>query len=370
MASPFINSLVSGQLAARGPINQAITHPSGLGSFWTGADGNVYVAGSQGVHSAGKADANTNAYWTSKGFRGEADPNAPKTPAAPTNQNGGNGGGTGPGGPSNPNNTGGGGGSSAPVYEDKSGDIGVNQAGYDSVDSQVKAGTSHVDDLYNKIVTGYNTEKNTNEGDYTAKSNTNENNLQKNKDAAKINAAQGRRGLFGTLSSLGALNGDGITLANNAVQNGANKDLSGAADNFATNQSGLDKSIGDFRLADAKRRADAQTEADNEKTAVKGQGAKDRQVYLSKIADDYQLENKLPEAADYRNRVAALFPEIAAANVPTSGLTSAAAPYTAASLASYLAQANGTQVTTAPGASGASGVAGLPGLIASNKKRA
>lgn len=38
------------------------------GYFWMGADGNVYVQGANGINSAGKWDANTAKYWSSRGF--------------------------------------------------------------------------------------------------------------------------------------------------------------------------------------------------------------------------------------------------------------------------------------------------------------
>jgi hypothetical protein len=46
------------------------------GSFWIGADGNVWVAGSDGTNSAGKADANTNQYWQNKGYSPISDPSS------------------------------------------------------------------------------------------------------------------------------------------------------------------------------------------------------------------------------------------------------------------------------------------------------
>ena len=47
----------------------------GNGSFWIGGDGKVYVAGDQGTNAAGTADANTNSYWTSRGYSQINDPN-------------------------------------------------------------------------------------------------------------------------------------------------------------------------------------------------------------------------------------------------------------------------------------------------------
>ncbi len=55
------------------------------GTYWKGADGNVWVAGANGVNSAGRYDSNTNKYWQSRGYQLQSDPNACRSSAsAPT----------------------------------------------------------------------------------------------------------------------------------------------------------------------------------------------------------------------------------------------------------------------------------------------
>jgi len=46
----------------------------GAGTFWKGADGNVYVAGDQGTNNAGAWDDNSLSYWQNLGYTQEADP--------------------------------------------------------------------------------------------------------------------------------------------------------------------------------------------------------------------------------------------------------------------------------------------------------
>lgn len=46
------------------------------GSFWKGADGNVWVYGDQGTNNAGAWDDNTISYWTNKGYSQTPDPYA------------------------------------------------------------------------------------------------------------------------------------------------------------------------------------------------------------------------------------------------------------------------------------------------------
>lgn len=48
-----------------------------MGSFWQGADGNVWVAGDNGVNSAGAWDDNSSNYWGGIGYTQISDPNSP-----------------------------------------------------------------------------------------------------------------------------------------------------------------------------------------------------------------------------------------------------------------------------------------------------
>ena len=45
------------------------------GTFWKGRDGNVYVAGKNGVNNAGRWDDNTVNYWKNQAYKEQADPN-------------------------------------------------------------------------------------------------------------------------------------------------------------------------------------------------------------------------------------------------------------------------------------------------------
>lgn len=47
------------------------------GVYWRGADGNVYVKGSQGTNSAGRFDSNSNNYWQQRGYSYINNPNSP-----------------------------------------------------------------------------------------------------------------------------------------------------------------------------------------------------------------------------------------------------------------------------------------------------
>lgn len=263
--------------------------------------------------------------------------------------------------PSNPN----GGGSSAPAKVDKSNDIALQLAGLGAISGQTDAGINSVDTALTKLTGQYDTEAAANEGNYKTQSETNQNNLQTNKQTALVNAAQGRRGLFGTLSSLGALNGSGIDLANRAVQKGANDDLHGAAENYSGNQSGLDTAIGTFRTEDTRRKEDAKTAAENAKTNVRNQAARDSLSFLSNLTNDYAAMGDEGNAKAYAGRAAALYPEMARTSIPNSNIAYSGAAFTPGTLASYMAGADSTQVSTVPTAPGQT----TPGLIAAPTKK-
>lgn len=266
--------------------------------------------------------------------------------------------------PSDPNRTSTSG-TSGPAPVDKSNNIALQLAGLAAADTQYSTGVSAVDKALAQLMGRYDAETKTNEDSYKTQADTNMNNLQKNKQAAMVNAAQGRRGLFGTLSSLGALSGDGITLANKAVQKGANDDLTGASENFGENQSGIDTAIGQFRQDDKFRRENANTSAENAKTNVAANVAKSRMSFYSNLANDYADMGNAAEAKRYSDLAAGLYPEMARTSLPETGLAYTGAAFTPASLQNYIAGADTTRVSTAPG----QGPAAIPGLIASPVKK-
>jgi hypothetical protein len=251
-------------------------------------------------------------------------------------------------------------------YKDRSNDIAVNNAGLGTVDSQTNAGIAAIDKALGSLFGGYDSERDANEKNYQNESDSNQNSLQGGKQTALVHAGQGRQGLLGTLSSLGALSGDSIELANRAVQNGANEDLAGVHHTFATNQTGLDTSIGTFRREDKTRRDEAGVQADNAKTNARNQGLQTKQSFLTKLQNDYSDQGDEGTAKTYADQVAALYPQIAATNVPNANLVAQTAAYTPATLSSYLNNPN-TAVTSTSGQGNSPG--SLPTLSAINPLR-
>lgn len=255
-------------------------------------------------------------------------------------------------------------GAAGTTYADKSNDIAAQNAYLGAEDTKVSTGVAAIDKSLASLNGNYDTEAAANEGNYKTNSDQNTNNLQVNKQTALVNAAQGRQGLYGTLASLGALNGSGIDEANTAVANGANADLAGAAGNYATNASALDNSIGAFRLQDKERRDQAVQAAADAKTGLANDVAKERASLYSNLVGDYSAEGDNANAKAYTDKITALAPELASTALPSTNLGYTAAAYTPASLSSYLSGANSTQVTATP-----TNGNGNPSLIASPTKK-
>ena len=322
---------------------------SSNGAFWVGGDGNVYVKGSQGTNSAGKADGNTTNYWQSRGYGLINDPSA--TAAAP----------------GNPTGAGGGGGGSQ--YTDKSNDITLQNAALGSNDANTQAGIDSINKSLATLLGNYDTEAATNKTSHVNSSNDNQNQLQTGKQTALTNAAAGRQGLIGTLSGIGALSGDSLTKANNAVQAGANEDLTGASNTFATNQSGIDNAYNVFTDADKRRRDDANVQASNSVLNARNDGLSAKQKIFAALAGDYASQGDAGRAKSYTDQAASLYPQIASTNIANSTITPQAAAYTPATLASYLNKSRTVVNTSAPTSNNPTSISSIPGLSATTKKQ-
>lgn len=236
----------------------------------------------------------------------------------------------------------------------------LNQAAvdatYKAVDSlgvEQDTGYRNIDDSFNSLLSRYNKEATRNEGDYNEGVETNTNNLQKNKQNALVAAAQGRRGLRGTLASLGALSGDGGVLADRAVTTSANQDIGEAADTFATNAQGLDKAIKNFRDEDKDRRAEAETTRVNQRTALEGQIAAKRQNYFQKLAEIFGQAEQTGAANDWLGKAGELNNEIASkSRVQSTAFSPRSAAFTPGELENYLAGAGDMTVDVAAGGTG------------------
>ena len=240
------------------------------------------------------------------------------------------------------------------------------QKAIDSLTTESQVGNTNIDENYGSILSKYNKEAGSNEGDYTEQSTTNNQNLLKDKQNSLLAASQGRRGLRATLASLGALGGTGSELADKAVTTEANADIGEATNTFATNAQGLDKAIKKFRDEDEDRKKELVTSRDNQKTALKGTLAEKEQTYYQKMAELFNDEGNTASATDYLNRAGNLNPVIAeSTKVASTPFTQRSAAFTPSSLEEYLAGAGDMTVSTKAGNMGPA----TSSLFAINQKK-
>lgn len=366
MAGVQLGGLSINNPLASQPSAAPAAAPSNNGTFWIGNNGQVIVSGSRGTNQAGAADGNTVNYWSSRGYKylGHAAPSRAVTGGGSNN----NAAPADTGGYGSASNGGGGGAVSAPQYPDKSNDISMQQAGLGQTGGTRDAGIGEIEKAWDRINGQYNDDLASAGTEYHNQTTENTKDLETNKQASLERGMQGRQGLFGTLASLGALNGTGIELANRAVQNGTNEDLTTASNTYASNQNGLDTGYNAYTQQEKRLQSAAEAAKENNEQQVKNDYYKSQQAYLTNIANDYQDEGNTAEAKNYAAQAAALFPQIAQTNVPTINMGYSGGAYTAPTLSQYVGKANNTTVQSTPGA-GPNNIFNIPGLVAFNKKQ-
>lgn len=323
--------------------------------WWVGSDGNVWTRQGDRVSNAGKfikqyGDGGQTGFDAANMSAADMDglnwariddPNAPQQQreTAPVIASG-----TGGAAPAGPNKV-------------------LNQAAVDntkkalsSLDDELSVGYGNIDDSYNSLLGRYNKERGRNRADYDEETVTNTTNLQKNKQNALVSAAQGLRGLRGVLSSIGALSGDGSTLANRAVTTEANQDIGGAADNFAGNARTLDKAWSRFDEEDDDRRAEARTAKENQRTALEGKIAEKRQNMYQKLAELFGEVDNTGEAKSWLDKAGDLNTTIARkSRVASTPFSARKAAFTPGELENYLAGAGDMTVEVRDGSLQAGG---------------
>jgi hypothetical protein len=317
------------------------------GVYWKGTDGNIYYKTSSGVSNLGSGGASQAIL---NGASEIADPNPGGTQTTTT---------------AAPRTT-----STAPVLDTAA--LASTDQAIGSLDTEFNNGAANIDDSLRNVTGRYDAERGRNEGDYNENSVTNNQNLQKNKHNALIAAAQGRRGLRGTLSAIGALNGSGVDLSDRVVTDAANGDIGEASDTFRGNQTTLDKAWRNFDEEDRQRRADAETSAKNSRTALEGSIAGKRQQMLNTKADILAKGGRQADADAIRGQAGGLNNEIATkSRVTAAPIVERSAAFTPGELADYLAGQGDMTVDVAAGGAGgqAGGIPGASTLLAGKKDR-
>jgi hypothetical protein len=263
---------------------------------------------------------------------------------------------------------GGSGGTSEPQQVLNQAAVGATQQAIDSLGTEQEVGYGNIEDSYGSLVGRYDKERTRNREDYEEEGVTNNQNLLKNKQNALLAAAQGRRGLRGTLAAIGALSGTGSELADRAVQTSANQDIGEASETFAGNATTLDKAWDRFDEEDEDRRAEAGTARKNQRTALEGEIAGKRQNYFQKMAELFAEGGDTAAAAEWLGRAGGLNDVIAnKTRVGATPFTARGAAFTPGDLESYLAGAGDMTVDVRSGGTGGAG--GPTTLLAGRQKK-
>lgn len=337
------------------------------GSIWLGEDGNVWVAGAQGVNSAGKWNDGTASYWAARGYdvqdRPKRTPVIPGVPhldsnVAPSPPS------TAPSAYSGGGTNSGGAAAAAEAAQRAARQAALNntQKSIDSLGTELNVGYGNIDAEANAVRSRYQREAEGNEKDYSTQTVNNNQSLLKNKQNALQAAAQGARGLRSTLSSIGALGGTGQTLANRAVTNAANQDIGEASETAAGNARTLDTAIGKFRDEDRARRDELEVSARNNRTALEGRVESKRQGFLQKMAELFSELGDSGSATSYLNQAGDLNNTIASKTaVAQAPIAARGAAFTPGALADYLAGTG--DMTVSAEAGDATGEGATPGTI-------
>lgn len=286
--------------AAGSPAPQANTP----GYFWKGADGKVYVQGSQGINAAGNWDANTANYWSSRGFH-----QTPDSPVAPPAASGG----SSAGGGSAAAASGGGHLSQSvidAVMQSIANDIAQNQGNYNNALRTNQENQANGDKQYGTDIT-----------------NNTEGRAQSIQQAEQA-GAQGLQGLQAVLASLGALNGTGSILAGRAVAHTTNNDIGSANQTFQTNDQAIRNAKSAYDTGYNQENANLKTALDTDNKAASATGYQDLLDQANSIGDTSLYSKYLPLAVGATTPTQAIAPNVIPVSQASTASFGASSPFT------------------------------------------
>ena len=221
---------------------------------------------------------------------------------------------------------------------------------------------------YDALIGQYSTEDARAQDAYNTQTQAATDARSKGQQSALTAAAQGARGLNGVLASLGALSGDGATLANRAVAQAANNDLGNVDENYTTNTTNLNNAWGVTQEDQKRRRAQAEEALTNARVKNSGEIASMRMKLNSQLADKYSDAGMFSQANSFASRSGDGYGAInAAAAVGTPSWTPMSASFNPGALSQYLGGGYDQSVGTS-GQTGANIPMNTP-LFAQSKRR-
>lgn len=254
------------------------------GTFWKGRDGNVYVAGKNGVNNAGRWDDNTANYWKNQAYKEQADPN--RGGMTPNNDTGdapesvvgpGDGGGFNPFAAQEARNKA----DAIAKYDDE-----INQANsaINRLGGQEAVGIANAGKAKDRAWQENENSFNESTGRYNMNTKDAIDNIKKTRDQIESDTATKVRSAKGILASGGA--GDSSfanVLAPYEIAKAASKQQGEAQDAYAKNRRDMDINYFAVKNAYGKNKNDIQSEYDNRVNSVKQKVAQSRAELLDRI---------------------------------------------------------------------------------------
>jgi hypothetical protein len=245
---------------------------------------------------------------------------------------------------------GGGGGGGGTQYQDTSAARAGTQTSLDSIDGILNNKLREARGEYEAILKSYAADELANKDTFDKKLSQNEGNRESQQQAALLAAANGSRGLYSALASIGALGGTGKVLANRAVSNEANVDIGNANKTFDTNSGALYDSYGELKKQEDQRKRDAELTLKKSEQALRYDATSQRQQLLKDMADLWGKAGNFGQSDRYTGDASKLTADLMKNTRPNVG-TYATSPlqYSAPALQNYLAGANDMTVSTSAG---------------------
>lgn len=255
------------------------------GTFWKGRDGNVYVAGKNGVNNAGRWDDNTANYWKNQAYKEQADPNrgggqtgnhdagdAPESVVGP-----GGGGGFNPFAAQEARNKA----DAIAKYDDE---ISQANSAINRLGGQEAVGIANAGKAKDRAWQENENSFNESTGRYNMNTKDAIDNIKKTRDQIESDTATKVRSAKGILAAGGA--GDSSfakTVAPYEIAKAASKQQGEAQDAYAKNRRDMDINYFAVKNAYNKNKDDIQSEYDNRVNSVKQKIAQSRAELLDRI---------------------------------------------------------------------------------------
>nr|DAE89097.1 MAG TPA: hypothetical protein [Caudoviricetes sp.]DAN15375.1 MAG TPA: hypothetical protein [Bacteriophage sp.] len=253
------------------------------GTFWKGRDGNVYVAGKNGVNNAGRWDDNTANYWKNQAYKEQADPNrggmTPNndTGDAPESVVGPGGGGFNPFAAQEARNKA----DAIAKYDDE---IAQANSAINRLGGQEAVGIANAGKAKDRAWQENENSFNESTGRYNMNTKDAIDNIKKTRDQIESDTATKVRSAKGILAAGGA--GDSSfakTVAPYEIAKAASKQQGEAQDAYAKNRRDMDVNYFAVKNAYNKNKDDIQSEYDNRVNSVKQKIAQSRAELLDRV---------------------------------------------------------------------------------------